>query len=471
MNNEICIQGWSKKEVVANEVYDNLINSRLDATTLVLKGRGLWDSCHCPAQQSKFGEQFDPIVPNNITNLESIYVTSTFSISSCALLNLIARSPKLKTLKFMGNLIDHDHAEKFLSSRFLSNLDSLHWPWARTRDLSTIKILVKRNENITTLYTNSVTVCDLLAAETLPNLRYLSLNMNDRWLSNPESLKRGYRAIENMKYLATAKNVEALEIRSFSVCEVEPSSKKKVEIERIHESYVITFWEQVSKLPKLVFLAVYGSWELERICREMSKHSLQIELLKINLMPNSVIAANENRDDNPTFSMVDGIRNIRKLSRLRSLHLICYEKLGTIDEKTTSAMKEILDLFWNIEIKVNFTPEVEDFMNILMRRANQLGKLFNLNLHIQTRSTKTEEYADLLVEKKLRFPLGTNLRERLASIAEDETKSRFNKPFFENFQIWGIEQTDNFRDRQKFEELSSKWKLYNQKFEVEARFT
>lgn len=465
---EINIHGWSKEEIIPNKVYDQLINSKLNAKNLVLKGRGAWDNCHCPNKESKFGEQVDSILTRDITNLESIYVTSTFRMSSCALLDLISRSPKLKLLKYNGYLVLCDHCEPFLSKRFLSNLESLHWPWASNNDKETISTIVKRNENITTVHSNSTTVCDLLATETLTNLRFLSLNLNDRWFSRPESLKRGYRALEAIKYLSSAKNVEALEIRSFSVAEVSETSKKKLEIERLYDSYVITFWEQVSKLPKLNYLAVYGSWELERICREMAKHSLKVEFLKMNLMPISVIQAIDNQDDIPNFSMVDGIRNIRKLPRLKSLYLTCYEKLGTIDERTVKSMKEMVDLFWNIEIKVNFTEEVEDFMNHLMRRANQLGKNYMVNLHIQLKQT---EYANILIEKPLRFPMGTDLREKLGSIAENETKNRFGKPVVENFQIWGLELTGNYRDNQKYEELAKYWRLYSKKFDLDARFT
>lgn len=465
---EISIHGWSRNQFIPNQVYDQLINANLKAKRLVLKGRGKWDNCHCPNRESRFGELVDSTLSKDVTNLESVYIASTFQMSSCALLDLLSRSPKLKSLTCNGHFILPDHCEPFLSKRFLCDIESLYMPWASQNDKTTISTIVKRNENITTVHSNSSIVCDLLSTETLTNLRFLSLNLSDRWFARPQSLKRGYKALDNIKYLSTAKNLEALEVRSFTVGEVPETSKKKLEIERLYESYVMTFWDQVAKLPKLTYLAIYGSWELEKTCRELAKRSVNVELLKINLMPDSVIQAIENQDDIPSFSMVDGIRNIKRLPRLRSIYLTCYEKLGTIDERTVSSMKEIVDMFWNIEIKVNFTEEVEDFMNHLMRRANQLGKNYMVNLHIQL---KSDEYANILVEKPLRFPMGTNLKDKFTSIAETETKQRFGKPSVENFQIWGLELTGNYRDKQKYEELAKFWRLYSQKFDLDPRFT
>lgn len=458
---DIVVYGWSKGISIPNSVYDKLFSAELKAKRLVLRGRGRWDACHCPKKKSSCGEQFDTIEKQDLTNLEFIQINSTFHISACALLDLVSRSPKLKTLEFYGLISLPDHDTLFNFKRFYSDLVKIVWLWPLREHRPTLSTLVKRNENISTFMSNAATTCDLLASELLPNLKYLSLNLNEDWRCEAGNLKKAFRYLERIKYLSAAKNVEALEVRTFDISEKSEDSDTCIKVDRLYENYRLRFWQEVAKLAHLKYLAVYGAWEFEIVCREMAKHGLQVEYLKINLMPSSVIAAVEAQDDLPVLSMADGARSLRKLSQLRSLHFICYEKLGSIDTKTTAALKELMDLFWIIDIKTGFTEDVEELLNSMMRRGNQLGKTYKVHLHIQS---KPDEYANLLVDQTLKFPTGVNLRAKLESLAEAEAAERYGKPAFENIQIWGLEQIGYSRDESMFERIRKFWQFYDEKF-------
>lgn len=372
------IYGWTKDEFLPNSIYDDLFTNANNARILYFKGRGRWDSCRCPKKASTKGEQFDTIRGEDITNLEYIHVSSkTFTISACALLDLVSRSPKLKNIFFMGTLTNTDHTDAFASKRFITDLTRLSWPWPTKRDAPTISILLKRNENLTTFYSTFQTTSQMLASELLPSLRFLSLNLSESWACKPGRTKKVFNHLTNIKYLALAKTVEALEVRTFDNSNDCEDEQTRDQVERVYEDYQLTFWEYIGKLPNLRYLAIYGSWELERSCREMAKHGLQIEFLKMNLMPSSVIAAIEEQDDNPIFSMVNGAKDLRKLSKLRSIHYMCFEKLKSIDARSVPALKEIVNLFWKCEMKMNFTDEVEDLLQHLVKRGHQLGKAYS----------------------------------------------------------------------------------------------
>lgn len=459
---EVDIYGWSRGTKVPNEIYDELFHSTLkkSAKRLSLKGRGTWATCHCPKEKSKVGAQLDTI--SDITNLEYLYVATTFTVSSCALLDLVSRSPKLKVLRFYGVISNHHHHEIFKSKRFLCDLEQVYWPFPKKKkQVPTLTTIIKRNENIATLYTSSEVTCDLLSSEALQNLRYLSMNLNENWACEPGKLNRARNHLDKLQYLSLAKNVEALEIRTFedheSFSECGETNQK---VEHLHENYKLAFWAQIAKWSKLKYLAIYGSWELEQTCREMVKHGLQVEYLKINLIPSAIMASIDQGDDVPVLTMPEGARNLRKLSCLRSLHFICYEKLKSIDRKTTAALKELMDLFWVVDIKTGFTEEVEDLLNSLMKRATQLGKMFRVKLYIQP---KDPDYAGLSVTTTLRFPLGTPLRAKLLSIADSELAKRNIKGSCENLGIWGLEQVEACRDVDTYSHLKSNWRTYEDK--------
>lgn len=466
---DVEVLGWSKGKLLPGDVYDNLFRSSLreSAKRLSLKGRGIWDSCYCPEEGSKCGEQYDTIENVDITNLEYIYVGTTFTISSCALLDLISRSPKLKILRFYGIICNHNHYEIFKSKRFLSDLEQVYWPFPKKKkQVPTLSTIIKRNENVLTLYSNADATCDLLSADALRNLRYLSINLNENWMCKPKIPKRAREHLEKIKYLSLAKNVEALEVRTFQDHEYfSECSDTNLTVSHLYENYKLTFWTQVAKLQKLKYLGVYGAWELEETCREMVKHGLQVEYLKINLIPNAIIASIDKGDDNPILAMPDGARDLRKLPRLRSLHFICYEKLASIDARTTTALKELMDLFWIVDIKSGFTDEVEDLLCSIMKRGNQLGKMFKVQLLIQP---KDEELASILVKTTLRFPTGTPLQTRLLAIADSELSKRQIKGSCEKLFIWGIEQVDSCREKEKYRRLSESWQLYEDKFRLSS---
>lgn len=468
---ELVISGSYKGKSIPNSILDSLFDSRLPAKRLVLHGRGNWDTCCCPKQhKSMNGEQFGPVLSASRTKLEQIHVTSTFKISACALLDLVSRSPNLEVLHFYGEICLEDHDLMFHSKLSYSNLDRVYWPWAKKKDLPTLRTIIKRNENITTFYSTAKVTCDLLSKETLPNLRFLSLSLNENWACKPGKTKNAAYFSTMMRYLGLAKNVEALEVRTFDPDKSASGCPDTItKIEKLYETYRLEFWEQVARLQNLKYLAVFGSWEFEMVCREMARNNLQIEYLKINLLPSALIAAVEAADDTPVLTMADGFRNLKKLPQLKSLHYICPEKLGSMDAKASSAMKELIDLIWILDIKTNFTEETEDLLNNVMRRGNQLGKVYKLYLHIQ--SKPESNLSDLLLVQTLKFPLGTNLKAKLNSIAEAECNERYGKlANYQNFHIWGLEQVGNCRDRSKFDMLKYNWRYYNEKFFFNLRY-
>lgn len=458
---EVVIYGFSSGTYIPDEVYENIFNSRLAIRTIVLRGRGSWNKCYCPKQGTTCGEQYDNVKSEHKTNLEAIHITSKFEISSCALLDLISRSPKLKSLRFYGRITLHDHLEKFNSKRFHCDLESLYWPYPDRDQMLTLALIVKRNENITTLYSNFETTCDFLSSECLLNLRFLSLLMNEKWSCKSGKVKRPYKHLNKTKYLALAKNVEALEIRSL-LPEFNTEDETTIaSAERIYEEFILSFWKYVAKIPNLKYLAVYGAWDLDKICREMAKHGMQVEYLKINLTPISVINAINNGDDGPVLSMVDSLKNLRKLPKLRSLHYICCDLLSSIDNKTVLAFKEIIDLIWILDIKVCLTDDVEDLLTNIYRRAYQQGRLYSINLRIQAKNSSN---ASPVVKKLLKFPTGANLKDRLLVFADEESSERYGRNSFESIQIWEVRHVASLRDESTYRKLKESWRLYDEKF-------
>lgn len=469
---DVIVRGWlPPKQFVTEKTYDGLLKASLKARNLILRGRGSWLSCKCPVEGSSCGEQIDSIDKEDITNLETITVKPTFKISACALLDLVSRSPKLKILRFFGNLEKCDHTELFNLKRFLSDLDCLMWPVLQKSHVPTVATLVKRNENITTFYSTGELTCDLLAADALNNLKYLSLILNERWIDDNATdsdikrfNKRAQRFINKVKCLGLGKNIQGLEVRTFNIPFNDPDdepSNLKLKLDPLHEQYKLMFWEQVAKLPKLKYLSVHGAWELNEVCRELAKHDCKVEFLKIGLLPSSIQAAVDCQEDSPTLSMVDEARNLKKLPKLRSLWFTCVEKLGSIDEKTSLVLKDLMDLIWTIDIKVMFTEEVESLLNVIMRRGNQLGKTYKLLLHIQC---KELDKANLLTGHILKFQLGADLKQKLSQIAESELSER--NCSLEGFQIWGLQQIDNNRDKTSFELIKNGWLHYDGKFNL-----
>lgn len=450
---DVLIKGWSKGTYIQNEIFDSLFDSSLNAKNLIFLSRSKWDSCLCHKAASARGE---------LTNLEFIFISKTSQLSACALLDLISRSPKLRILKFYGILTNPDHHEAFASKIFYSNLERVYWPWTNRKHTPSLAIIAKRNENISTFYSTAATVCDLLAGDNLTNIRFLSVNLNENW-AEKSGKNRTKRLLQKINYLSLAKKVEALEVRTFTIEDEDGEEEENTSKEwRIRaETYRNLFWDQVSKFQNLKFLAIYGSWEFEKTCRDIAKRGLKIEYLKINLMPQVLTEASKEGEDHLVLSIASGIRNLRKLASLRSLHYICCEKLSNIDAPTVTALKDSLDIFWAIDIKVNFTEEVEDLISNIIRRGNQTAKAYKLHMLVLG---KDPDQANLFCSTALRFPLGSNLREKLNAIADTKTTERFGKNQLNLYQIWGLEQIANPRDRLTFERLTTRWQFYNEKF-------
>lgn len=460
---EITIYGWSKRSgVIPNDIYDSIFDSSNVANKFTLVGRGVWDTCRCPKEISAIpGSQVDNITESDKTNLELIIVRETFTISSCALLDLVSRSPNLKTLIFHGVISKHEHYLSFYPKVFYCSLKQIYWPFPTKKQIPTVTTLVKRNDEIRTFYCNIQTTCDLLAAEKLNKVRFLSLNLNEDWNCQKGVYKKPFKYLERTKLLLNAKNIEALEIRTFDLPEVSEDPETVASVERIFENYKISLWEQVSRLPKLKYLAVYGAWDLESVCSELAKHGIQIEYLRFNLLPKSVMEAIDEGDDNPVISMVEAVRNIRKLTSLRSIHYTCADKLANIGNKTILVLKELLDIIWVFDVKVRFTPEVEDFMNNVVRRGNQQGKTYEVEILVAPTDNK---YADILIEQKLRAPHHQDLKEYLQSTAEKVVKERYGRNNFDSIYIWGIRLINSVRDRSNFDKIKMAWRRYDKQF-------
>lgn len=466
---QIIIHGWSKKDGhIPNTFYDNLFNSELRALKLVLKGRGVWDTCRCPNNlNGVIGSQMvDNVSSYEKTRLSCLVIGETFTISSCALLDLLSRSPNLKILQFGGIISKHDHNQAFQSKVFYCDLQQIYWPFPNKKQIPTISTIAKRNDSINTLHSSIETVCDLLASETLEKLKYLSMNLTEKWSCTKGNHKKIYKYLEKIKYLPLAKELEALEIRTFDLDEICEDEETSVNVERVYENYKLSFWEQVSKLPKLKYLAIFGAWQLESVCSELAKHGAQIEYLKTNLIPSSVIEAIDGGDDNPVLRMVDAVRNMRKLTSLRSVYYSCADKLANIGNRTTGVLKELLDIIWVFDIKVKLTPEVEEFVANVARRGNQLGRQYEVELLVSP--GRDSEYADLLVRQLLKVPYNFSLRQYLETTASRAVKERYGHNDFGNIYIWGIRQVDNIRDKANFDRMKSAWRRYEGKFNPQA---
>jgi len=458
------VYGFSRGKYIPSSFYDDLLASDLKLKQLTFRGRGLWNTCRCPSLEDTSGDELvDFLNPEQMTSIERLYIMRPFQIRACTFLDLIARSPNLKEVRFYGILIDDEHHKPFDSVRFTCSIERLYWPWCnRKRNLPTLKTLVRRMDSITTFYSNGDSTCDLLGADLLPNLKYLSLILNESWVCKDEKMKRPNRYLKKIAYLSLAKKLEALEIRTFrlDIEEYEYDEELDSAVRRIYENYQLTFWENIAKLPNLRYLAIYGAWELDTVARELARHGLQIEYLRTNLVPSSMIPAIDAGEDLLVLSMCDSIKELRKLTKLRSLHFACHENLANIDSKTVSALKELADLIWVFDLRIAFSPEVEDLITNIMRRGNQQGKVYKIKLHIE--STR-DDHANTYIETIAKFSSVQAVKDHLLSIVGQEARSKFGRMSYKTFHLWGIEQIAS-RDRSSFDKLNETWGQYNQIF-------
>lgn len=464
---DVDIRTWPNNSSLPADFYEYLFSNSnyMKIKSITLRGRGKWTQCCCPDESGKAANlNKKPDLPD----LEYLHIVRPFQISSCALLDLVSRSPKLKVLKFYGLLQNPEHAEKFRANHFASDLECVYWPWPLKRHDETLSIIVKRNENIKIFYSNCLTTCELLSKDSLQNLEFLSLILNENWVCKPKRTKRVYNYLNQIKYLRAAKKLIGLEIRTFELNrEEEDGDAKSVSeiretnniVERLFEEYKTHFWEHIGTLNHLKYLAIYGSWELEEVCRELRNKKLTIEYLRIHLLPNSIISNMDDEDPKYILSVAEGFKCIRKLVNLRSLHYTCYDKLLEIDEDTTEAVKEMIDLIWSLDIKISFTPEIADFLGTLQKRGNQLGRTYKLVILVQPK--KSDTYTSFVMERNLNKD--SSLLESLNREAEKECQRRY-KESHDSIHLWGIELTGFSRDTDSFQKINSGWQFYHEKF-------
>lgn len=506
--------GWSKGKHIPNTLYDSLVGTDLKIRRLALRGRGIWSTCYCPKERSKFGEQIDPS-KENTTHLENLYIFRTFSISPCSLLNLIARSPKLKELRFYGDLekVDCDHLSVFEAVRFLSNLERLYWPLCNKRyHLPTLRLIVSRCDQIATFYCNAERTCDFIGAEKLPNLRYLSLNLNEDWnyrlpddatfnsISHNDTLsaeekelkltkKREKKCrklmkslpnrIEKLAYLTQLDKVEALELRTYEITfqDDEDDAAKNEQIIDYYETYQLKFWESVAKMRGLKYLAVYGAWELDKVARELAKHGLQIEYFRTSLMPQSLMQGIKDSSDESLpvdpdddrrslkLNLIDVTRHLVKLAKLKSLNFSCFEFLADFHQETKVALKDVSDLIWRIDCRVPMTYIVEEVLNQILRRGNQSGRSYLIKLIIEPDDASKARF---YMESIQKFSTMSSIKDRLHLLASNECKQRYGRAY-KAMSLWGIEQAEG-RDKGPFEQLKAAWDCYEEQFRPLDRY-
>jgi hypothetical protein len=468
----IELVGWSQNGQIPASFYDSLFTPDFNVKRVILRGRGLWNSCRCPKKTNKSGELIDTIADRGITNLEHIIVARTFRISSCALLDLISRSPNLKIFRFYGSLELDDHHEIFQSVRFLSEIEGIYWPWCNVRHHKpTLRTLLKRQDQIETFYSSSDVTCDFLNADLLRQVKYLSLNMNEKWICEPGKTKILKRYNRNISALKKASNIEALELRTYDVNsaiseDVENSDTHDL-VRRNYETYKLQFWESISELTSLKYISIHGGWELEEVCRELSKRGMQVEYLRTSLMPNSILTNVEGSEDNSNTNMVlsmsDAAKHISKLAKLKSLHFTCHDVLSNIDKQTASALRELSDLIWKIEIKCAFTSEVEELLTNILRRGNQNGRSYRIRMVINLDESRPD-HAHVFAESIEKFSSTTSLKESLHEVASQKMRERFGRSNFKSLIIYGIEQAGGGRDKASFDQLRTTWTLYDNIF-------
>lgn len=442
--------------------------------TLILGRPDTWATCRCPSKKNKTAELIDTSAERGELILEHILIGRNFTVSSCLLLDLISRSPKLKSVRFYGQLTKEEHHEFFLSVKFTSDLEAVYWPWCNMRTHKpTLRTLVKRHDQIKIFYTSADIACEFLNSELLPQVRYLSLIMNERWVCEPGKTKILKRYNRNICFLRKAKNVEALEVRTFDINDAlskdESGDNATHElIRRNYETYKLQFWESVSELYNLKYISMHGAWELEEVCRELAKRGIQIEYLRTSLLPNSILTNVEGSQDNSLKSYVlsvsDASKHISKLVKLKSLHFTCHEMLCNIDKQSASALRELSDLIWRIEIKCSFTDEVEELLSNILRRGNQNGRSYRIRMVINM-SEEYKEYANVYAETVVKFSSTTTLKESLHEVAAQHMMERTGKSIYKHFIIYGIEQVDCGRDKAAFDQLRTTWNHYEKVFE------
>lgn len=459
---ELVIDGWSRSSSLPSKFYDDFFSSDIPVKRLILRGRGVWTSCRCAKNGHKNGK-----TNTNLSKLTYIHVTNTFRISACILLDLIAHSPNLKTLSFHGVLETPEHSAEYVEKHFRSDLTTVIWPWPLKEHFATIKTIVKRNENITTMHSDMMTICKLLSFDILVKLRYMSVYMREDWgLEKTDKLSK---YAKYLKYLGIAENIVGLEIRALNFNEPDEEQRSKQNAPspwEIYRSYRLKFWDEVAKWNKLKYLAIFGGWEFEEVCRDIANRGLPIQYLKINLMPKSLVQQ-RGQDDAPILSCVEGFKNLRKLSTLKSLEYICPEMLGTIDGPTVASMKDLIDIIWALRVQTKLDGDVFNLVSSILKRANQQGKMFKLLLNITPREQPHHQF--LFDTGAIRY--NSDFQSTINSKVERElVKRKHKKSSLDAIYVWSVLQIDNSRDKSAFRSVEGDWTFYGSHFEVRPIF-
>lgn len=448
------------RDFIRQELYGEIIAARLPRVRkLTLEGRGCWLSCRCQDNQRENSiVLYDPNkIGNDLTQLTHLRIGEKFTISACALLDLISRSPKLRTVHFKGAITNSDHAQSFSTRMFYSNIEKLFWPIPKKKHIFAILMIARRNENITTVCLSLSVASQLLSADVLPRVKYLSLYLLEDWKCKKGEHQKFHRFIDNAKYISSARDVEALEIRTFDLPSREELDDPTAS-SRFFENFKIEVWKNVAQLQKLNYLAVYGGWEMEKVCQQLAKNTLQIQYFKANLTPISVIEALDAGDDQPVLAMHEGLKNLKSLTRLRAMDFDCSDKLGNIDIKTIQAIsQDLAEQTWAFNIKVNYTDEVEQFLTNILKRGSQSARSYVMDLHITPKDTTL---CDLIVPLVLRNYANRGLKSIIQSTAEKAIAERGSKGY-SHIALYGIRQVSNWKDEKSYQQIRDSWAFYN----------
>lgn len=435
---------------IPNDFYDNLIISDLRARRLIISGSGQWSTCKCPTGQSKCGELCDPVKPSEMTNLEYIHIKSPFKIGSCTLLDLVSRSPRLKTLIFCGLILISKHSDEFSYKFFHCDLEKVYWPNPTKKQRPALKMLVKRNENIETLHVPFHELRDLLSSESVPNLKYLSLVMREDWISwNAVPQVKSYSKV--VPYLTLAKKLVGLEVITeaylHELAELDPDLREKFDDNYLE--YKVQFWKQVSELPDLKYLCIRGKWDTETICQELAKNSMQVEYLRLFICPRK----------GHLLTMSEGVKALAKLAKLKYVQLESDGRFDKVDKKTIQAFKDIVDKIWNINLNCVYADEIDQLYSYLLRRGRQLGNKYKL---LMTLRHKNPKYSLFFHQSRLdKIKPGQSLGHCIIVPAELMIGNRVKQ---NSCHYWGLEICSNIMDKQRFTQAQETFNLFNELF-------
>lgn len=441
---------------------------------LTICGSIKWIDCRCGSVIKNYPNINSDELHGSLEKLETIIVSSTTHMSACCLLDIMCRAPKLKTIKFHGHLALPDHYSSFMDRSFPGNLKTFQWPWVKPEHCSTIELIIEKNLDLENVDSTSAIVCSMLSQRRLLGMKRLIIRLAEIWrVSEMNNIH-----IRNIKYLDLAKKLISLEIRSYDFQEpdlVEATTQDRERVSLEKESYMSTFWETVEKIPTIKALTVYGCWDFDRSCREVSKHAKNVEYLKINLLPENFKEDNDDKDNannnnNRVLNIEDGLLSLNRLPNLKSLHVICAEKLGDINSMSCTALTKLADKLWILDVKVSLTDNVRELIFNIQRRGNPLNRTYNLVFNVLP---KASNYCEIVVDTLIgtegtRYKSIEDFDSNINRLAQIEAQERQAGSPVNAIGIWGLSLAPSLKCKQ-YHKFKSDWDYYCEYFNYDRK--